>query len=177
MSCLAVYRNEQHAIIRAMAVDSISTCKPSQWQTQYSSGYVEDLTKKHSEVESLSANDRLTQDSMTRARIHRNTSRSAFYAVVAKYGADEQERANAVNELVRVVVCDGVSDDFKRLIIWTWASISIKRGFIERIVDMCDLSRRTIFYKKKLITQQLDELEKTVSTDLSVILKDVCLSG
>lgn len=177
MSCLAVYRNEQHAIIRAMAVDSISTCKPAQWQKQHSSGYVEDLTKKHSEIESLSANDRLIQDSMTRARIHRNTSQSAFYAVVAKYGADEQERANAINELVRVVVCDGVSDDFKRLIIWTWASISIKRGFIERIVDMCDLSRRTIFYKKKLITQQLDELEKTVSTDLSVILKDVCLSG
>ena len=173
----AVYRNEQHAIIRAMAVDSISSCKPAQWQKQYSSGYVEDLTKKHSEIESLSVNDRLTQDSMTRARIHRNTSQSAFYAVVAKYGADEQERANAINELVRVVVCDGVSDDFKRLIIWTWASISIKRGFIERIVDMCDLSRRTIFYKKKLITQQLDELEKTVSTDLSVILKDVCLSG
>ena len=177
MSCLAVYRNEQHAIIRAMAVDSISTCKPAQWQTQYSSGYVEDLTKKHSEIESLSANDRLTQDSMTRARIHRNTSLSAFYVVVAKYGADEQERANAVNELVRVIVCEGVSDDFKRLIIWTWASVSVKRGFIERIVDMCDLSRRTIFYKKKLITQQLDELEKTVSTDLSVILKDVCLSG
>ena len=177
MSCLAVYRNEQHAIIRAMALDSIPSCKPAQWQTQYSSGYVEDLTKKHSEIESLSANDRLTQDSMTRARIHRNTSQSAFYAVVAKYGADEQERANAINELVRVVVCDGVSDDFKRLIIWTWASISIKRGFIERIVDMCDMSRRTIFYKKKLITQQLDDLEKTVSTDLSVILKDVCLSG
>ena len=177
MSELAIYRDEQHAIIRAMAVDSISTCKPAQWQQQYSSGYVEELTKKHSEIESLSANDRLTQDSMTRARIHRNTSRSAFYAVIAKYGADEQERANAVNELVRVVVCEGVSDDFKRLIVWTWASISIKRGFIERIVDMCDLSRRTIFYKKKLITQQLDELEKTVSTDLSVILKDVCLSG
>ena len=174
---VAVYRNEQHAIIRAMAVDSISTCKPSQWQSQYSSGYVEDLTKKHTETESLSANDRLTQDSMTRARIHRNTSQSAFYAVVAKYGADEQERANAVNELVRVIVCEGVSDDFKRLIIWTWASIGIKRGFIERIVDMCDLSRRTIFYKKKLITQQLDELEKTVSTDLSVILKDVCMQG
>ena len=177
MSSLAVYRNEQHAIIRAMAVDSIPSCKPAQWQAQYSSGYVEDLTKKHSEVESLSANDRLTQDSMTRARIHRNTSLSAFYAVVAKYGADEQERANAVNELVKAVVCDGVSDDFKRLIIWTWASVSVKRGFIERIVDMCDQSRATIFRKKKAIIEQLDELEKTVRSDLSAILKDVCLSG
>ena len=173
----AVYRNEQHAIIRAMAVDSISTCKPAQWQSQYSSGYVEDLTKKHSETESLSANDRLTQDSMTRARIHRNTSQSAFYAVVAKYGADEQERANAINELVRVVVCDGVSDDFKRLIIWTWASISVKRGFIERIVNMCDQSRATIFRKKKAIVEQLDELEKTVKSDLSAVLKDVCMQG
>ena len=177
MSALAIYRNEQHAIIRAMSVDSISTCKPQSWQKQYSSGYVEDLTKKHSEIESLSANDRLTQDSMTRARIHRNTSRSAFYAVVAKYGADEQERANAINELVRVVVCDGVSDDFKRLIIWTWASISVKRGFIERIVNMCEQSRATIFRKKKAIIDQLNELEKTVSTDLSVILKDVCMQG
>ena len=42
---VAVYRNEQHAIIRAMAVDSIPSCKPAQWQKQYSSGYVEDLTK------------------------------------------------------------------------------------------------------------------------------------
>ena len=177
MSSLAVYRNEQHAIIRAMAVDSISTCKPSQWQSQYSSGYVEDLTKKHSETESLSVNDRLTQDSMTRARIHRNTSRSAFYAVVAKYGADEQERANAVNELVKAVVCDGVSDDFKRLIIWTWASVSVKRGFVERIVDVCEQSRATIFRKKKAIVEQLNELEKTVATDLSAILKDVCMQG
>ncbi len=177
MSCLAVYRNEQHAIIRAMAVDSIPSCKPAQWQKQYSSGYVEDLTKKHSEIESLSANDRLIQDSMTRARIHRNTSQIAFYAVVAKYGADEQERANAINELVKAVVCDGVSDDFKRLIIWTWASVSVKRGFVERIVNMCEQSRATIFRKKRAITDQLNELEKTVSTDLSVILKDVCLSG
>ncbi len=114
---------------------------------------------------------------MTRARIHRNTSQSAFYAVVAKYGADEQERANAVNELVKAIVCEGVSDDFKRLIIWTWASVSVKRGFIERIVDMCDQSRATIFRKKRAITDQLNELEKTVSTDLSVILKDVCMQG
>jgi hypothetical protein len=177
MSSLAVYRNEQHAIVRAMSLDAITTCKPAQWQTQYSSGYVEDLTKKHSEIESLSANDRLTQDSMTRARIHRNTSQSAFYAVVAKYGADEQERANAINELVRVVVCDGVSDDFKRLIIWTWASISVKRGFVERIVNMCDQSRATIFRKKKVIVEQLDDLEKTVATDLSAVLKDVCMQG
>ena len=174
MSALAIYRNEQHAIIRAMSVDSISTCKPAQWQTQYSSGYVEDLTKKHSDLERLTATERLTQDCMTRARIHRVASKGGFYAMVAKYGADEQERAMAVNELVKLIDCDA-SSDFKRLIIWTWASVKIKRGFIERIVDMCEQSRATIFRKKKIIIEQLNDFEKAVVSDVCVVLGDVCM--
>ena len=43
MSELAIYRDEQHAIVRAMSLDAITTCKPAQWQQQYSSGYVEDV--------------------------------------------------------------------------------------------------------------------------------------
>ena len=132
MSELAIYRDEQHAIVRAMSLDAITTCKPAQWQQQYSSGYVEDLTKLHSDLERLTLTERLTQDAMTRAKIHRTVSKGSFLAITAKYGADEQERANAVNELVKAIVCEGVSDDFKLLIIWTWASISVKRGFIER---------------------------------------------
>jgi len=174
MSDLAIYRNEQHAIIRAMSVDSISTCKPAQWQQQYSSGYVEDLTKKHSDLEHLTATERLTQDCMTRARIHRTASKGGFYAMVAKYGADEQERAMAVNELVHLIDCDA-SSDFKRLIIWTWASVKIKRGFIERIVDMCEQSRATIFRKKKIIIEQLNDFEKAVVSDVCVVLGDVCM--
>ena len=174
MSALAIYRNEQHAIIRAMSVDSISTCKPAQWQQQYSSGYVEDLTKKHSDLERLTATERLTQDCMTRARIHRTASKGGFYAMVAKYGADEQERAMAVNELVHLIDCDA-SSDFKRLIIWTWASVKIKRGFIERIVDMCEQSRATIFRKKKIIIEQLNDFEKAVVSDVCVVLGDVCM--
>jgi len=174
MSALAIYRNEQHAIIRAMSVDSISTCKPAQWQQQYSSGYVEDLTKLHSDLERLTLTERLTQDYMTRARIHRVASKGGFYAMVAKYGADEQERAMAVNELVKLIDCDA-SSDFKRLIIWTWASIKIKRGFIERIVDMCEQSRATIFRKKKIIIEQLNDFEKAVVSDVCVVLGDVCM--
>ena len=174
MSALAIYRNEQHAIIRAMSVDSISTCKPQSWQKQYSSGYVEDLTKKHSDLERLTATERLTQDCMTRARIHRVASKGGFYAMVAKYGADEQERAMAVNELVHLIDCDA-SSDFKRLIIWTWASVKIKRGFIERIVDMCEQSRATIFRKKKIIIEQLNDFEKAVVSDVCVVLGDVCM--
>jgi len=169
MSDLAIYRNEQHAIIRAMSVDSISTCKPQSWQKQYSSGYVEDLTKKHSDLERLTATERLTQDCMTRARIHRVASKGGFYAMVAKYGADEQERAMAVNELVHLIDCDA-SSDFKRLIIWSWASVKIKRGFMERIVDMCEQSRDTVFRKKKIIIGQLNQFENAVISDSSASL-------
>jgi len=174
MSDLAIYRNEQHAIIRAMAVDAISTCKPAQWQQQYRSGYVEDLTKRHNDLEQLTATERLTQDFMTRARIHRVTSKGGFFAMVAKYGADEQERAMAVNELVHLIDCDA-SSDFKRLIIWTWASVKIKKGFMERVVDMCEQSRATIFRKKKIIIEQLNDFEKAVVSDVCVVLGDVCM--
>ncbi len=171
----AIYRDEQHAVIRAVAVDAITTCKPSGWQQQYSSGYVEDLTKKHSNVESLSAEDRLTQDCMTRARIHRNVSRGAFYAVVAKYGADEQERAQAVNELVKIVEVEA-SDDFKRLMIWTWASIAIKRGAIEALIGVCEQSARTFFRKRKQVLEQLRKLEESALSESSVILNDVIVN-
>ena len=174
MSALAIYRNEQHAIIRAMSVDSISACKPAQWQQQYRSGYVEDLTKRHNDLEQLTATERLTQDCMTRARIHRVTSKGGFYAMVAKYGADEQERAMAVNELVALIDCDA-SSDLKRLIIWTWASVKVKRGFVERVVDMCEQSRATIFRKKKIIIEQLNDFEKAVVSDVCVVLGDVCM--
>ena len=131
----ATYRNEQHAAIRAVSVDAISTCKPSGWQQQHSSGFVEELTKRKEEVEHLTPFDRLTQDCMTRALVHRTVTRGSFYALVAKYGADEQERAHAVNELVKLVSVDA-TDDFKRMMIWTWASVAVKRGVVGRIIDM-----------------------------------------
>ena len=171
---MAIYRSELSAIVCSVNAGMTPIVAIQSWQGQYSSGYVENLTKKHSDLERLTATERLTQDCMTRARIHRVASKGGFYAMVAKYGADEQERAMAVNELVKLIDCDA-SSDFKRLIIWTWASISIKRGFIERIVDMCEQSRATIFRKKKIIIEQLNDFEKAVVSDVCVVLGDVCM--
>ena len=171
MSDLAIYRNEQHAIIRAMAVDAISTCKPAQWQKQYSSGYVEDLTKKHSDLERLTATERLTQDCMTRARIHRVASKGGFYAMVAKYGADEQERANAVNELVKL--CDiKCTEEGKRLLIWLWAvEGKQRRGIIEQVMDFFNqVSRSTFFRRKKEIFIWLDDLESLIRSEAREVL-------
>jgi len=75
----------------------------------------------------------------------------------------------AVNELVKLIDCDA-SSDFKRLIIWSWASVKIKRGFMERIVDMCEQSRDTVFRKKKIIIGQLNQFENAVISDSSASL-------
>lgn len=165
----AIYRDEQHAIIRAMAVDSISTCKPAEWQQQHSSGYVEELTKKHDSLQPLTTMERLTQDCMTRARIHRTVSRGVFYAVVAKYGADENERADAVNSLVKIVDCEA-PDDLKRLIIWSWCCIKIKRGLREQVALLADVSRTTFYRKRRAIVEQLQALEDSAIADSAVVL-------
>ncbi|WP_297925774.1 hypothetical protein [uncultured Agitococcus sp.] len=168
MSDLAIYRNEQHAIIRAIVL--IPDYSSQYWQQQYKSGYVEELTKKHSDLERLSKKDRLTQDSLCYSRIHRNLARGGFHAMVAKYAINEDERVNSVNELVELIDCKGVDKNFKRLIICTWISKDSKRGFMERIVDMCDKSRRSVFYKKKIIIEQLEEFEKSVLSDSGSLL-------
>lgn len=173
---MGVYRDEQHAAIRAAAVDAISTCRPAQWQAQYSSGYVEELTKRHDDTEHLSAMDRLAQDCMTRALMHRTVSRGAFYAMVAKYGADEQERAMAVNELVGLVQVKA-PDSFKRMMIWTWASVAVKRGVIERIVDMGDQARSTLFRKRRAVLDQLRAFEDAALNDLASVLNERGLIG
>ncbi len=165
----ATYRNEQHAAIRAVSVDSISTCKPSGWQQRHSSGYIEELTKRIQEVEHLAPFDRLTQDCMTRALVHRTVTRGSFYALVAKYGADEQERADAVNHLVHLVEVKA-GDDFKRMMIWTWASVAVKRGVVGKIVDMGEQSRATLFRKRRVILDQLQGFEDAALRDLAVVL-------
>lgn len=165
----ATYRNEQHAAIRAVSVDSISTCKPSGWQQQHSSGYIEELTKRKEEVEHLAPFDRLTQDCMTRALVHRTVTRGSFYALVAKYGADEQERADAVNELVKLVSVQA-GDDFKRMMIWTWASVAVKRGVVGKIIDRGEQARATLFRKRRVILDQLQGFEDAALRDLAVVL-------
>mgnify|MGYP000676911045 CR=1 FL=1 len=168
---MGVYRDEHHAAIRAAAVDAISTCKPAQWQQQYSSGYVEELTKRHDDTEHLAGMDRLAQDCMTRALMHRTVSRGAFYAMVAKYGADEHERAQAVNELVSLVQVKA-PDNFKRMMIWSWASVAVKRGVIGLIVEMGDQAARTLYRKRASVLEQLRAFEDAALSDLSAALQD-----
>ena len=168
---MAIYRSELSAIVCGVNAGLTPILATQSWQGQYKSGFVEDLTKKHSDTEKLNAIDKLAQDSITRARIKRNAKRGGYFALVAKYGADEQERANAVNELVKL--CEiSTTDEGKRLLIWLWAvEGKQRRGIIEQVMDFFNqVSRSTFFRRKKEVFNWLNDLESLVISEAREVL-------
>jgi hypothetical protein len=171
---MAIYRSELSAIVCAVNAGMTPIMTVQSWQGQYKSGFVEDLTKKHSDTEKLNAIDKLAQDSITRARIKRNAKRGGYFALVAKYGADEQDRANAVNELVKI--CEiSTTDEGKRLLIWLWAvEGKQRRGIIEQVMDFFNqVSRSTFFRRKKEVFIWLDDLESLVISEAKEVLRSM----
>jgi len=168
---MAIYRSELSAIVCAVNAGMTPIMTVQSWQGQYKSGFVEDLTKRHSDTEKLNAIDKLAQDSITRARIKRNASRGCFYVIVAKYGADEADRANAVNELVKLCDID-CTEEGKRLLIWLWAvEGKQRRGIIGQALDLFSgVSERTFFYKKKQVFNWLDDLESLAISEAKEVL-------
>ena len=171
---MAIYHSELSAIVCGVNAGVTPIVAIQSWQGQYKSGFVEDLTKKHSDTEKLNAIDKLAQDSITRARIKRNAKRGGYFALVAKYGADEQERANAVNELVKL--CEiSTTDEGKRLLIWLWAvEGKQRRGIIEQVMDFFNqVSRSTFFRRKKEVFNWLNDLESLVISEAKEVLGSV----
>ena len=171
---MAIYRSELSAIVCGVNAGMTPIVAIQSWQGQYKSGFVEDLTKRHSDTEKLNAIDKLAQDSITRARIKRNAKRGGYFALVAKYGADEQERANAVNELVKLCDID-CTEEGKRLLIWLWAvEGKQRRGIIEQVMDFFNqVSRSTFFRRKKEVFIWLDDLESLVRSEAKEVLGSV----
>lgn len=171
---MAIYRSELSAIVCGVNAGMTPIVAVQSWQGQYKSGFVEDLTKRHSDTEKLNAIDKLAQDSIIRARIKRNAKRGGYFALVAKYGVDEAERANAVNELVKM--CEiSTTDEGKRLLIWLWAvEGKQRRGIIEKVNDFLNqVSRSTFFRRKKEIFIWLDDLESLVKSEAKEVLGSV----
>jgi hypothetical protein len=171
---MAIYRSELSAIVCGVNAGMTPIMTVQSWQGQYKSGFVEDLTKRHSDTEKLNAIDKLAQDSITRARIKRNAKRGGYFALVAKYGADEQDRANAVNELVKI--CEiSTTDEGKRLLIWLWAvEGKQRRGIIEQVMDFFNqVSRSTFFRRKKEVFIWLDDLESLIRSEAREVLGSV----
>lgn len=172
---MSVYRNEICAVVCGVNAGTMGMYAMQAWQGQYKSGFVEDLTKKHSSTERLSKMDRLAQDSITRARIKRNDKRGGYYVLVAKYGVDEQERVNAVHELVKMCDVINCTTEGKRFLIWLWAVGGKQRtGLIGQALDLfSSASERTFFRRKKEIFDWLNNLEGLAISEAKEVLAGV----
>lgn len=172
---MAIYRSELSAIVCGVNAGMTPIMTVQSWQGQYKSGFVEDLTKRHSDTEKLNAIDKLAQDSITRARIKRNAKRGGYYVLVAKYGVDEQERVNAVHELVKMCDVINCTTEGKRFLIWLWAVGGKQRtGLIGQALDLfSNASERTFFRRKKEVFIWLDDLESLAVSEAKEVLGSV----
>lgn len=162
----ATYRNEQHAIACAVGIDRLTTCSHSSWQDQHRSGFVEELTRRPEETDRMTRIERLAQDAMTRSLIKRKTDRMTFLALVAKYGADDRERASAINELADMLDSPAPSK-FRRVCVWAWACVAFRRGIKTKLMESGEKHRATLYRWRKGIAAQLDDLEQRAESILS----------
>ncbi|MVW75380.1 hypothetical protein [Pseudomonas xionganensis] len=105
-----------HVIARVMSIDTIDGTKKPGWQALYQAGFPE-VTGSGS---GLSEQERLTQDSMTRAALHRELPELAWRVLVAKYSINDIEVAQAVHWLVPRVASPG-HHLFKMKCVTAWA--------------------------------------------------------
>ena len=89
-----------------------------------------------------------------------------FLALVAKYGADEKERAAAINELADMLDSPAPSK-FRRVCVWAWACVAFRRGIKTKLMESGEKHRSTLYRWRKGISAQLDDLEQRAESILS----------
>lgn len=98
---MGVYRDVGHVIARVMSIETIDGTKKAGWQQRYQAGFPESRAG----GEGLTEHERLTQDSMTRAALHRELPELAWQVLVAKYSINDVEVAQAIHWLVPRISC------------------------------------------------------------------------
>lgn len=91
-----IYRDAGHCIARVMSIETNDGTAKAGWQMRYQSGFPET----RGEGSGLSAEERLTQDAMTRGMLHRELTDLQWYVLVAKYSINDLEVAEAVRWLI-----------------------------------------------------------------------------
>lgn len=119
-----IYRDAEHAIARIMSIETIDGTKKADWQRRYESGWQEEPPAANPCP--LSTEERLTQDAMTRALIHRELTKDQWFALVAKYSINDAEVVDAVRWLIPKAVTPA-HQLFRTFCVTAWA-IPAKSG-------------------------------------------------
>lgn len=115
---MTVYRDVGHVIARVMSIETIDGTKKAGWQQRYQAGYPDSVAG--GAGGGLTEEERLTQDSMTRAALHRELPEMAWQVLVAKYSINDREVQAAIRWLIPRVVCPA-HQLFKTKCVIAWA--------------------------------------------------------
>lgn len=92
---MTVYRDAAQAIARVMSIETIDGTAIAEWQKHYQAGWPELRGKGCG----LTSSERLAQDSMTRALLHRELRPVVWHALVAGFSINDMEVAESVRWL------------------------------------------------------------------------------
>lgn len=92
-----IYRDAAHAVARIMSIETIDGTQKASWQRHYSAGFVDGEAPANPCP--LSDSERLAQDSMTRALLHRELRPVVWHALVAGFSINDMEVAESVRWL------------------------------------------------------------------------------
>ena len=87
-----IYKDAGHCIARVMSIETNDGTAKAGWQMRYQTGFPEE----RGAGSGLSAEERLTQDAMTRGMLHRELTELQWNVLVAKYSINDREVADAV---------------------------------------------------------------------------------
>lgn len=119
---MSVYRDVGQAVARVFSIETVDGTAKALWQDQYQSGWPE-LREKGS---GLSSGERLAQDSMTRAALHRELPEICWHVLTAKFSINDHEVGESIRWLVPRIVSPA-HHLFKMKCVSAWA-IPKKRG-------------------------------------------------
>ena len=161
-------------VASAIGTGSVGLPKSAAWQAQYHAGFVEELTKKNHWTESMSREERLLNAAILASRIHRQTKEIEWCVLLAKYSQCDKERAEAIKKLARHLqqtTLKTLSITFLLLAVSSWASVAIKRGLTEKIMQVdSELSRSTLYRKRNAVRVELQRMMDSVMTKLDITL-------
>lgn len=114
---MSIYRDVGHVIARVMSIETIDGTAKAGWQQRYQAGFPE---SRQGGGDGLSGEELLTQDSMTRAALHRDLPPLAWQVLVAKYSCSDVEVAQAIHWIIPRVECPA-HHLFKMKCVTAWA--------------------------------------------------------
>lgn len=123
---MTVYRDAAHCIARVLSIETNDGTKKAGWQSKYEAPGWPEVKSAGS---GLSSEERLTQDSMTRALLRRSLSPRQWHALVAKRSINDMEVAVSAQWLADNAA-GPASRRFKKCAIAAW--IKPKRAASQR---------------------------------------------